>query len=645
MLLEFILFVLAVFVVFYLPGKWLLGKLAYKGINAFTEFTFSLGAGIALFLIGTYALSWVHVSILYLFVVLPIVIYEISKFLKQIKKFSFTFLFSWEALLILCGIIVMIAATVSSGLLQNGQMIFHDTNKRDGIWHVAFAYDIIFKFPPDFPGLAGVPLRGYHILYDLLVADFAAFFRFNAFDLYFRFFSLFTALFLGLSGLTLAFQMKMNTLTRRVFLFFLYFSQGLEFYLFHWFNNGNLLYDSPVVQPAKNIVDPSIVFSTAFVLLLGGVWFYVPKKKQLLLPVLFLSIVPGIKIYTGILAYAGAGIVTLYGLLKKKYEYLYVLLAAGLITATVYVPFNLGAGTLVFAPFLVVRHFFESQLLFMPFQWPLKLQVYQEHHNILRVIYLYGLALLAFLIPSLGIRLVTLTQVKKIFAKKFYTFSNIFWFALLAVGFIIPIFFIQSVGVFNIIQLYWVEWIVLALPTAYSIHNLIGKPSKVKILILFAVLIILSFPTLAMQQFPQRDSQDFVASPDMMAMGKVIEQTVPKDNTVMVINRIWDGQKFVDAYQSPLVFGTFAKRPMYFENELTDFSQAASLETARKAVIEKISLELMLCSDSAAANIMHIVQTVGVQYLLFVRPNSCAQKLFSKERVSAYGDYSLYRLK
>ncbi|MDE2591028.1 MAG: hypothetical protein KGL95_15330, partial [Patescibacteria group bacterium] len=172
----------------------------------------------------------------------------------------------------------------------------------------------------------------------------------------------------------------------------------------------------------------------------------------------------------------------------------------------------------------------------------------------------------------------------------------------------------------------------------------IGRPSKVKTAVLFIILTVLSFPTLAMQQFPQRDSQDFVASKDMMAIGKIVEQVVPKEDTVMVINRIWDGQTFVDAYQSPLVFGTFTKRPMYYEGELTDFSQAASLETARKAVIEKISLEFMQCSDSTAADVRHIVKTVNVQYLLFVTPNSCAQKLFSKEKVSAYGDYSLYRL-
>ncbi|MDE2589641.1 MAG: hypothetical protein KGL95_08260, partial [Patescibacteria group bacterium] len=190
MVIEFILFVLAVFAVFYLPGKWLLDRVSYKGINAFTQVSIALGSGIALFLIVTYVLAWVHLSFLYLFAIVPIILYELPQFFKQTKKFSLKPFISWEALLIVCGIIVMIAATASSGWIQNGQMIFHDTNKRDGIWHVAFAYDLIFKFPPDFPGLAGVSLRGYHILYDWLTAEFTAFFGFNAFDLYFRFLSL-----------------------------------------------------------------------------------------------------------------------------------------------------------------------------------------------------------------------------------------------------------------------------------------------------------------------------------------------------------------------------------------------------------------------------------------------------------------------
>ena len=647
MFVEFILFLIAIFLVFYVPGKWLIDLLSYKSTNLVSSITVSLGAGIACFLIGTYIFSWVQAPLLYLIILIPIIIFKLPSIFQHVRRGkSLRWVISPETLIILCGSFILVQTTFQSGLLQNGSRIFYGINGIDGLFSVALINSFMFHFPPSFPGLSQTVLRGYHFFYYFLPAEFAILFSFNPFDLYYRFFSIFTAIFFGLTGLTVAYTYRMQSFTRRIFLFLLYFVQSAAFLLSYVFQNGAGLYDSPIVQSAGNIVDPSVLFAVSYSFLLFTVLFGSSKKKQLLLPILFLGILPQLKVHAGILSYIAVVGIGIVGILKKKYDYLYIILGAGLVSAVVYLPLNMGAGSLIFAPFLVVSHFFESQRLFAPFQWALKMQVYQMHHNIPRIVYLYSIALAAFLIPPLGIRLVMLTQIKTLFLKKFYTSKNLFWFIYCGVGFILPLFFIQSVGAFNIIQLYWIIWITFLIPTAFSIQRLVGVPSKIKVDIVFTILILLSLPTLilpSVRSLIHERKPDLIVSADAIETGRFLKNSVPREDAIIVLNRSFSNGGFSNAYQIPM-FAVLAQRPMFYEPQITDFTFASSTLEGRRAIVDKISLVLAGCSTGTNDEMVSIMKALKARYVLAMQDNSCLSSLPGFTRVFERGNYQLYHL-
>lgn len=635
-------FILACFLVLYLPGLFVLQSIKFAAKNVTAEITIALATGTALFLIATYALAWIHFSFLYLFAVGGVDAFLIFQYFQNFKKPKMHFHFSWEALILFCGVVALSLVTVFSGTEKNGNFLFYGFGRADGLYHSALISNLVFQFPPSFPGLSGTMLSGYHILYDFLLAQFVSFFHFGVFDIYFRFFSIFTALFYGLAGLTLAYSLSMKPLTRRIFLFLLYFAQGIALFIFSFIPNG-IFYNTGIVQPAENIVDPSVLFSMAFIFLLVSVIFFSKNKYRLFLAILFLGIIPGIKIYAGILAYVSLSIVFLAFLLKKKFDYIFVLLIAGAISFAFYAPFNLGAGSLIFNPFLLFRHFMESDIILHAYQWPLKLQVYQLHHNIPHIIFLYIIALLYFFIPPLGIRFISFVNIKQLFRKTFYTQQHIFWFTFIAVGFFLPVFFIQSIGVFNTIQFYWLIWIVLLIPTTYAIERLIGRPNGLKIGILFIVLIFLALPIID-TIIPGINATYVLKIPqNASTTGQYIKTHIARHATILVVNRAFLNNMFTTVYGVPL-FGVFAGRPMYFEPELADFAKTPQIEAIRIPVVDKTSFLLTTCPSSAQQQVVSLLRKTHINYLLLLQANGCIQNMQHFQKVFSSGNYFIYRL-
>lgn len=631
-------FIFACIFVFYLPGRWVLRRIGYESGQALSNMTLAVGVGIALFLLCVYVLSWIHAPYVYLFALVLFAVLEFRVLVKNRTRVPWSSFLSVDMLIVLCGSLVMLAITFSSGLGKNGSIHFYGYGSADGIYHSALIGNMAFQFPPSFPGLSHTLLQGYHIFYDFMVAQFAIFFGFNTFDLYFRFFSLFTALFYGCAGIVLAYSLKMKTLTRRIFLLLLFFAQGFEFFLFHFIPNG-ALYDSGIVQPVGNIVDPSVLFSMAFVFLLFSTFFSVKKNMHYLLPILFLGILPGIKVYTGILTYAAIGILVGLYFLRKKFAYLFVLISAALISAVAYLPFNLGAGGLIFHPFLFFEHFMQSDRVLAAFQWALKLQVYELHHSIPRIIYLYTIALLYYFIPPLGIRLLTFSQITRLFAKKFYTPEHLFWGAFILIGLLLPMLFIQSVSVFNIIQFYWLIWIALLIPTAFSLSRLLAKPTRLQVSMLFLLLIVFALPVFSNINLGTSSSNELVVSKDLVAATRYIQYIIPRTDDILVVNR----QQSRDLYSVPL-FAALSRRPMYYEPEAADFSKTPAIEKVRVPVVDEVSTELATCPQDTNTSLVKTLTVIHVRYIVLMKDNSCIHGLSALRNVFHQGMYSIYKV-
>src|SRR3989344_4856580 len=159
---EIAVFTLAIFVCFYLPGKFLLTKLKLK-LGSPEDLFLPFVLGIMLFTLISYIFSWLklEIIILPLFLIISFVAFKSKKWLpNNIDKRQ----------LIPLSIVLIFSIIFSLSMLTSG--VYGDSIKYrgDDLWHLALINELKNNFPPDNPGFAGVPLRGYHFFYNFLLA-------------------------------------------------------------------------------------------------------------------------------------------------------------------------------------------------------------------------------------------------------------------------------------------------------------------------------------------------------------------------------------------------------------------------------------------------------------------------------------------
>src|SRR3989338_3947972 len=180
--LELVLFIFAIVICFYLPGKFLLAKLKLS-LGSPEDIFFPFVLGIMLFTLVSYIFSWLKLEIIILPLILIIDILAIKskKWLpNNIDKRQLIPLF----------IVLIFSIIFSISMLTAG--VYGDSIKYRGdhLWHLALINELKNNFPPDNLGFAGVPLRGYHFFYNFLLAKISNIFFISPVSLYFLFFPL-----------------------------------------------------------------------------------------------------------------------------------------------------------------------------------------------------------------------------------------------------------------------------------------------------------------------------------------------------------------------------------------------------------------------------------------------------------------------
>jgi len=645
-LLNFILFLILVLLVIYLPGRLLLRLAGYKFNSFVITFTASLIVGIAAFLFSAYLLSWLKLDFLYNLIIPIALILEGKSTLIEIKKkINIKKLTTSELLLVSIGIIVVTYLTWRSGSFQNGNLIFYAVNNSDSIFNLAIIGSLISNFPPFHPGLADIPLRGYHIFYDFLIAEFAKFYHFNVFDLFFRYFALLIALIYGLSSLSLARFLKWNKITALIFIFLMYFAQSFDFFAYYLFRFFNYYYNSAgITQSFAHALDPTVIISIGFVFMGFILLFSKGNKWSFLLPVLVIGVIPQIKIYSAIIFYVGFGMVTLWKLYKDRdLSFLKLFILSGIVSAIVFLPMNYGAGSLIFSPLLIYKNFIDSAWIFNNWHWNVNFPIYVQANNYIHIAFFYAVAIVIFLGTSLGIRVFILLGYKKVFSGKFYNDQNIFWSFSILASFLIPSLFIQSSSIFQNIQFFWVGYIILLIPTAVFLGSCIPKNSKKGLILLFTFLFILFLPDFL------RIIKDYSFNPGVLPKSLVdkteLIKKIPTDEGVIAVNRVKVKNLYEDLYGSPLISG-LSSRPIYYENQGTEFQGLDKIKGERKMVIDKIAENMVNCSNPIAAeqNIIDIMEKSNNKYLLVLEKNKCTQKFNKLKIVNEEEKSVLYKI-
>lgn len=634
---EIILFLFILLFVFFLPGRYTLRRFHIVPSDLPTTILLSFGFGISQYLIAIYILSWFKLEIAYYIFAVAASLLEARYTLKNLHKpYRFDTYARILIVTLVIGTVLMSYVMFRSGLYNtNGDLPFYGVNSVDAIWHLALIENLSQNFPPTHPGISDVPLRGYNFFYDLLLANIHKLYPISIMDLYFRYFAITFSLLFGIASIAFARFVKMSKTGVVLFLFLSYFAQGSGGYLLSLFN---IPYNSPIVQSIAHAVDPNVLFS---IILFYAGYILLFNKKTRYAAVLIFAVMPMVKIYTAILVFSGLGVISLVALLKDRNPgFLYILLTSAFLAGVLYLPINFGAGSLLFAPLLLYKHYMESGAVIPSYQWILKYQVYFEHGNFIRILQLYVIAILLFFIPSLGIRLVGIFSIKKVFTKKFYTFQHIFLLTAVTVGILIPSFFIQSVAVFVVVQFFWIVYILLLIPTAFTIAKMIGKVTVLKAGVTAIVLIGLFLPeTVALLNTYSSPNPMMINANLVQAIQAIPSKT--NDASILVLNEAFMNKDISGVNAVPIV-SALSGKSAYYEPEVLEFLNGDLLTKNRKKTLQTIIHTLTECGDEEGTN--QLLQRTNVSYILTYQPYSCLNTLSSVRKIHTSGIYSLYEV-
>lgn len=637
---NFIYFFFLLIFVFYFPGYLLLRLFKFPNKDVLLTIVLSFGLGICLFMIFSYLLSWLNLEFYYNFFLISCVpIY--FKSVNKAKTFKIKNLLKLEYLIVLIGSLFTSYLMWRSGSIENNNLVFYAVNSVDAIYHLSLIGSLKSGLPPTHPGLFEFPLRGYNFFYDLIVAYFSKFYRLDVLDLFFRLFPFFLSIFYGLSGLVLGRVMGMKKNTVLIFVTLLYFAQSFSRLVFP----DKFSLDPGIVQTIANIVDPSVILSVSLLFCVYILIFSLKTKYSFVLGALILGIIPMVKIYTGFLAFLSLGIIFLINLVKKReLNYLPMVLVGALIFAVTYFPINFGSGGLIFAPNLLYRHYLESISLDYNLDWYQRLLVFEEHSNYIKIIYYkFILVLPIFFFPSLGLRIVNLLYVRKIFDRSLYSDRNLFWGIIILFGFLIPSFFIQSTAVFVIMQFLWIGYFILLIPTAYSLERILGKLGNRGLIIGLGVIILLSIPDSA-RLIDLYSNSPYKIDLDFYRITKKISM-IPTDKGVLVLNVEKSGDAYSIPYVAPIVSG-LSQHSVFFEPELMEFGGIEGEINSRKKIVGDINNSLKNCSDQfrSSSELRDRLRQINSPYILDLKNTPCFDKLENIELIYRKSNYSLYKV-
>ncbi len=646
MIATIVLFILCIIFVFYLPGKLLLRIAKFSFSDFAITIATSMSLGICFFLLLAYIFAWLGASMFGGYIMLFLSMIEVMHIFKNKGKIEIyrRNIISTEMIEILIGTITMTYLMWWSGMLTKSGLAFYSINATDAFYHLSLIGNLMHHFPPTHAGLDGISLRGYHFFYDFLLANFSTLFDFDTADLYFRLFPFFFAFFYGISGFALARFLHISRLSTKIFLFLLYFANSFGFFLTAYFHHE---YSTGIIQSMAHILDPNVIFSVGVLFTIFIFIFNARTFLHIVLTGIVIGVLSDIKIYTAIIAFSALFSISIVSLLRdKKSIYLKILFASGIVGSLIYLPINYGVGKLIFAPFLLYKHFMESTFLFSSFQWALKDQFYTYNRSYPHLVALYIIAFSIFFIPSLGIRIVSFVYLPKLLQKKFYTPQNIFWLVGISIAFLIPSFFIQDTAVFVIIQFLWFGYILLLLPTSIVLGKMLNKAHILVILLFFGLLTLLSIPDIfiVIKTFTQNPT---IVSSEMVNMANFIREKIPQEKGVLSLNR--DRQQnsdiFMDLYAVPIV-SALSMHAIYYEPEVLDFKAVESIVSERKNIIDMMQKITYTCDNPSTVNekITTLMKNTNNQYILIFKNSSCFNKLHNFVKVHTEGELALYKL-
>lgn len=487
---NFIYFLVAVFVAFYIPGSILIKKL---NLNFLSECVLSLVTGFVIWSILGFVLGYLNARfLLYLYLILSSLLWLKFISFKLTKNIKIQRTEVMLLIVILIGSVIQLSSVWFNGILFKDGLYFC-CGVPDTIFHLALTNDLIKNFPPNEPGISNVALNNYHYLSNLAIADLVRIFKLPLINTQYQYMTVLFSVLLGLSAVTLGNILKLDNKFKLAFTFLIY-TAGDIIFLLTFITRRVFDFSYTTLENASSLWISPPRFYAIVVFLVGLSLFLIWLREKKPLPGILMAFVLGsligFKIYVGAIILAGFSMLALLFVFKRQFNMLLPLILTFIVSLILYFPINLGAGGLVFTGFWRFEDFATQQVLGLS-SLELARRIFLDNNNYLRaIIYDIGFGL-SYVFFSAGILILGFLQTKKSLEKIPKEFILVTVSGLIATS-LAGFFFIQKTGGSNssqfLISIYIIGSIYAALSISWLIHKISSRTISYLVIALFMLI-------------------------------------------------------------------------------------------------------------------------------------------------------------
>ena len=538
---------------------------------------------------------------------------------KYLKKITIAF---WIVAII--GTLTWSLTMVKSGLVYSFGMGFWGPNGHDGVWHIALA-ESLAKGSWPMPVFAGETIKNYHIGFDLILAIIHKLTFIPPLNLYFQIIPPILALGIGLSVYWFVLTWKKSKPAAFWATFFVYFGGSFGWIITLLRNReigGESLFWAQ--QSISTLINPP--FALSLILMFSGLTLLIKgtraeDKKRLILATFIFGVLVQIKVYAGLLSLGALFISGIFRMARKrKIDVIKVFAGALVVSILLFSPLGRGIeNTIIFKPFW----FLETMMGFADrLNWQ---RFYSAMVNYrlggvwLKGILAYFAAFLIFLIGNMGTRIVGLGLVVGGWWRRRLTSIDVFIFAVIIAGIVIPMFYIQSGTAWNTLQFFYYALAFSGLMTGIWLGEFIKDKSTAMtriIVVVFVVLFTLPTTVGTLRQYlparpPAKISHEELAALDFLSRqpaGVVLTLPFDRDAAEKALD---NPPRPLYLYESTAYVSALSGKRVYLEDEvnldITGYDWRCRRESVEKFLVAESGEKQKFLRES------------NISYLYFIR--------------------------
>ncbi len=608
-------YIAVVFFAYFIPGSLILKKLQMPKLF---RIPLAIVVGMVLFALQGYIFAYFNIRFAaWIYLLCCFVLWV---FLKMKDNTSHeTYKGDKVALfLIILGSLAQLTTIWFSGLTIHGKTSYCCGDPNDNFFYGTISREIMYKIPPEQPGMSGEEFKNYHYWSNIVVGETARVFHIPVYQLQFQYSTLFIPFLTGLLLMALCYTIGGSVGFCRWLLFFFYFGSDAIYWILLFLRSPSIFSMSSLEDGIGFLANypraMAVMTATASIVLL----FTARKTKDtylIILTGLLFAIAGGMKIYVGFFCYMGLFFLALYDVIKKRQ------ITSGLVgfvtllfLIPIYLLVNSAAGGLFFTGFWRAQNFVVQEALHLE-RFEMARVIYAADHKWLQVtVFNLGFTCL-FIVAIFGSKLFALFNTKKSLSQ---INSGVHWFFVpsICISIFLGLFFNQTTGESNTFNFIVSAFIFISLYSALAVAYWLEKVKKRLFVILLTFFVVVcTVPRSLVRVYKNVheviDQRGMTLPIGVLEASKQIRLRTPTYAMILV-----DTRPFYFDYFGP-VFSMLTDRPMFFSGEafLHWFKAPENTIIQRKATRDAIvkNADILQVAALLRSNIIDYIVTAPEQ--------------------------------